>query len=397
MHKQSILLGVAVAALGVAFLAAPASALVPGETSTAPFSTPGGPYEDMTVDYVGRVRGGSAVAVADRYFLTARHFSISVGNTINLYGSTYQVQEMFNAPVLAGETKAVDMRLLKVSSMITGHYDLYDGSLSAGDEAVLVGTGYTGTVNPGSTWTWSASTTRERRWGTNRYDLTTMFDTASYRSQVHRMDFTTGDTPFEVGLGSGDSGGAMLVRDDADGQWKLAGINAYISRSGGPMPPYNISYAVSVSASADWVRDTIKLLADVNTDGSADTIDIDTMYDNFGSGDDVFDLNADGAADTGDLDYMIHEVFGTEYGDFDLDGAVDGTDLAIMKAFFGTSGGYGMGNINGDAFIDGTDLALFKTYMGFLAPGAGGEDAVPEPTTLMLLGLGAAALLKRRK
>ena len=397
MHKQSILLGVVVAALGVALLAAPASALVPGETSTAAFATPGGPYEDMTVDYVGQVQAGSAVAVADRYFLTARHFSISVGNTIDLYGSTYQVQEIFNAPPLAGETKPVDMKLLKVSSMIPGHYDLYDGSLSVGDEAILVGTGYTGTVNVNDTWTWSTSTTRQRRWGTNRYDLTTMYETSSYSSRVHRMNFTTGDTTFEVGLASGDSGGGMFVRDAADGQWKLAGINAYVDRSGGPMPPYNISYAVAVSDSAYWIRNTIKLLADVNTNGTADTNDIDAMYDNFGSGDDVFDLNADGSADTGDLDYMIREVFGTEYGDFDLDGAVDGTDLAIMKAFFGTSGGYAMGNINGDGLIDGTDLALFKTYIGFQAPGAGGDDAVPEPTALMLLGLGAAALLKRRK
>lgn len=395
MHKQSILLGV-VAALGVALLAAPASALVPGETSTAPFATPGGLYEDMTVDYIGRIGGGSAVAVADRYFLTARHFSISVGNTVNLYGSTYQVQQIFNAPALAGETKAVDMRLLKVSSMIVGHYDLYDGSLSAGDEAILVGTGFTGTVNPNSTWTWSESTTRERRWGTNRYDLTTMFETSAYRSQVYRMQFTIGDTTFEVGLASGDSGGGMFVRDTADGQWKLVGINAYVGRSGGPMPPYNISYAVAVPASADWVRDTIRLLADVNTDGTADTLDIDTMYDNFGSGDDLFDLNADGSADTGDLDYMVREVFGTEYGDFNLDGAVNATDLATMKAFFGGSGVYAQGDVNGDGIINATDLAIMKVYFGFQAP-TGGQGAVPEPTTLMLLGLGAAALLKRRK
>jgi hypothetical protein len=89
---------------------------------------------------------------------------------------------------------------------------------------------------------------------------------------------------------------------------------------------------------------------------------------------------------------------GTYRGDFNLDGYVDGTDLAILKAGFGLTGlGYAAGNCNADDFVNGTDLAIFKATFGLSGtPGGGNPPAVPEPATLGLLGLGAAALLRRR-
>ncbi|KKO11150.1 hypothetical protein LCGC14_0016260 [marine sediment metagenome] len=144
------------------------------------------------------------------------------------------------------------------------------------------------------------------------------------------------------------------------------------------------------------------LPGDFNTDGFVDADDIDMLCDNLG--DPAFDLDDDGDADEDDMIFLIENLVewdngvdngvGTKRGDFNLDGFVDGTDLALMKTAFGQPlMDYADGNANCDAFVDGTDLAILKTSFGFIGSPAGG---VPEPATLSLLALGGMALLRRR-
>ncbi|MHC4562870.1 MAG: dockerin type I domain-containing protein [Planctomycetota bacterium] len=148
---------------------------------------------------------------------------------------------------------------------------------------------------------------------------------------------------------------------------------------------------------------------DFNNDGVVNDADIDLLADAIeaGSADTQFDVNGDGFVDEQDLiDHIATLVertdggVGTYRGDFNLDGYVDGTDLAILKASFGLSGlGYAAGNANADDFVNGTDLAIFKATFGFSGtPDDGGNPpAVPEPATLSLLALGGLAVLRRRK
>jgi hypothetical protein len=85
---------------------------------------------------------------------------------------------------------------------------------------------------------------------------------------------------------------------------------------------------------------------------------------------------------------------GTQRGDFNLDGLINATDLAIIKSGFGLSGmGYADGNANCDDVIDATDLAILSGNFGYVAP----AGAVPEPATIGLIALGAAGLLRRRQ
>jgi len=81
-------------------------------------------------------------------------------------------------------------------------------------------------------------------------------------------------------------------------------------------------------------------------------------------------------------------------GDFDLSGTIDEEDLDILKANFGQSGkGWIEGDTDGDKVIDHFDYLVWKDRTGWASPGE-----APEPTTVVLLGLGGAwALLRRRR
>ncbi len=103
----------------------------------------------------------------------------------------------------------------------------------------------------------------------------------------------------------------------------------------------------------------------------------------------------------------------TYYGDATLDGTVDGSDYSrIDNGYLAGASGWFNGDFNYDGQIDGSDYTLidnaFNTQGANIAseianPSAvataqiAGTSAVPEPTTLGVLGLGAIGLLGRRR
>ncbi|MHC4562211.1 MAG: PEP-CTERM sorting domain-containing protein [Planctomycetota bacterium] len=151
-------------------------------------------------------------------------------------------------------------------------------------------------------------------------------------------------------------------------------------------------------------------LGNFDQDEDIDADDIDLLADAIaaGSTDSQFDINGDSVVDDQDLIAHVATLVertdggvGAYRGDFNLDGYVDATDLAIFKSNFGSTSGLGFasGNCNTDAFIDATDLAIFKATFGFSGtPDDGGNPpAVPDPATLSLLALGGLALLRKRR
>ncbi len=109
------------------------------------------------------------------------------------------------------------------------------------------------------------------------------------------------------------------------------------------------------------------------------------------------------------------EVRYTLKGDTDLNGAVDVGDLGALATSYGITGGrsWANGDFNQDSNVDVGDLGALATNYGTqlatspsfdggnlaapLALVAGGSAAVPEPTSLVLLGVGAIGLMSRRK
>ena len=149
----------------------------------------------------------------------------------------------------------------------------------------------------------------------------------------------------------------------------------------------------------------VPLPGDFDDDGDIDSDDIGLLCANLTgpgnpAGDPKYDLDGDGDADQADMDMLIHDLVeitggdgtGTEYGDFDLDGDIDTTDLTILATNYGVGTTWAQGNANCDLVIDTTDLTIMATNFGFVASGA-----VPEPATLFVMGCGAVGLLRRRR
>jgi len=95
----------------------------------------------------------------------------------------------------------------------------------------------------------------------------------------------------------------------------------------------------------------------------------------------------------GGLDNVVFEELATGVpGDTDGDGDVDLDDLFAVRNNFGTTTGATLadGDTDGDADVDLDDLFTVRNNFGT-------GLIVPEPMTLSLLGLGAAAFIRRRR
>ena len=146
-------------------------------------------------------------------------------------------------------------------------------------------------------------------------------------------------------------------------------------------------------------------------DGDADQDDVDLLCANVGGSDlATFDLDKDGDIDEDDQLFLIEQLLeydldgdyipdgvGSKRGDFNLDGVVNATDLAIQKVSFGPTGefSYRHGNANCDSTVNGTDLAILRDNFGWTPPGGG--EAVPEPASIGLLLSGGVMLLRRKR
>jgi hypothetical protein len=86
-------------------------------------------------------------------------------------------------------------------------------------------------------------------------------------------------------------------------------------------------------------------------------------------------------------------------GDINLDGVVNGLDIAAVSSHWLLSGSAGInGDANGDGVVNGLDIALIASnWLQTGGAGAGTGIAVPEPSAIILAGVGAIALLGWRR
>lgn len=102
------------------------------------------------------------------------------------------------------------------------------------------------------------------------------------------------------------------------------------------------------------------------------------------------DENLPGAASLGSLVLNLSgsvEAAFVETADFNADGLVNGSDLLIWQAGFGTGTTLGQGDANGDHVVDNADLVIWQNQYG-VAPGPfTSAIAVPEPGTVLIFAL----------
>ena len=121
---------------------------------------------------------------------------------------------------------------------------------------------------------------------------------------------------------------------------------------------------------------------DFTGDGGVDAADIDDLAAAIrnSSPEAKYDLNGDGDLDGEDMDELVHNILGSEYGDADLNGAVDNEDFEDLVGNFGLRAGWPDGDFSGDGSIDLHDFAIIRGKFGWVAAAAEPAPTAPPET-----------------
>ncbi len=93
---------------------------------------------------------------------------------------------------------------------------------------------------------------------------------------------------------------------------------------------------------------------------------------------------------------LTYDLGGVIMGDVDGSGYVDDYDLSLLLAYWDYGAEWTQGDLNADQAVDDDDLSLLLSHWneGTLPPP---DSPVPEPATLVLLTIGAWALIGMRR
>ncbi|MCA9200630.1 MAG: hypothetical protein KDA87_23985, partial [Planctomycetales bacterium] len=149
----------------------------------------------------------------------------------------------------------------------------------------------------------------------------------------------------------------------------------------------------------------LSLLGDFNHDGMFDVQDINRLAEAiaFGASDQNLDLTGDSAVDQQDLTAWVKDIQGTWFGDSDLSGEFDSTDLVRVfqagKYESGETALWSEGDWNADGLFDTSDMILAFQDGGFeRSMGASVRTAaVPETNSNVLAAIALLGLVLTRR
>lgn len=151
--------------------------------------------------------------VAARWFLTAEHVYGHVGDGFVFAGKRYSAVAVERLP-------GTDLALWRVDGTFPRWASL-SGSKELGGEILILGRGTArGAELAGHGWRWGPEDHR-LSWGSNQLSH---FHKSFVYGKLLAWTFDAAQGPDEGALSSGDSGGAVFVKE-AEGHWRLAGVN----------------------------------------------------------------------------------------------------------------------------------------------------------------------------
>jgi hypothetical protein len=95
------------------------------------------------------------------------------------------------------------------------------------------------------------------------------------------------------------------------------------------------------------------------------------------------DINGDLKVNQADVCELVQVVLGTSFGDVNLDGVVDGADLAIINANLGLPGGWARGDMDGDGMVTTVDLDIAMGIFNLCCPADWNNDGVVDFNDLL--------------
>lgn len=208
----------------------------------------------------------------------------------------------------------------------------------------------------------------------------------------HDGDFDMADVAaFESVLYSQHNGSAVFdPASDIDGDGRVA-TSDLLALNG-----LFIGKGASQAAIDETIAARVRR-ADVSESGGTTGDDIDTLYANFGSSAWIYDIDGNGTTSLSDVETLLEDLLGTRRGDANLDRQVSLLDLNTLGTNFGQAAGWAGGDFNGDGQVTLLDLNALGAEFGFdNSASARALPSVPEPGAIVLLGLGALALVRRR-
>lgn len=136
---------------------------------------------------------------------------------------------------------------------------------------------------------------------------------------------------------------------------------------------------------------------DFDGDGALTAADVDQLTQAFGEPGlpgSVFDLDGNGTVGPEDQRLWVEDIFGTFFGDADLNKSVEFADFLLLSANFSQNGGWSQGDFDGSGTVEFADFLSLSENFGSSVD----ISAVPEPSanTVAMLALVAVIAIRRR-
>lgn len=148
---------------------------------------------------------------------------------------------------------------------------------------------------------------------------------------------------------------------------------------------------------------TVSFDGDYNSNSLLDGIDLDLHSQAMRDQDLTFDLNNDNIVDIADRSVWVHDLANTFFGDSNLDREFNSGDLTTVfqageyEDNITLNSTWAEGDWNGDGDFDSGDLVTAFRDGGYELGPKAAVNAVPEPSSLMLLALGLIRIVRFRR